>query len=370
MKKLLLGTTALVGVALMAQPAAAQLEVTVGGNASFLFGVWDSDDPAPLSAVFDPADESTDRDFETDAEVVVRADGIADNGLQYGVKIELETSDTSSANVDEANIYVSGGWGRAEFGDDDGAADTMAIYAPTVGLEQLDGDWTDFAGYDDGVTLPFKTQDTGDDTKVTYYTPRFFGVQIGASYIPEDSVFEDVVAVKDGLNEQQGAYDNAFEFGLNYVGEFSGFDVIASGTYSRQEAVAINTDNLNAYQLGLQVGFGGFTVGGGWADNGNAFSTDDVDNQAWNIGASYEAGPWGFGAQYIDVDELNFQEGRDLWAVGAGATYEVAPGLSVGADFIWFDDDGRLDTAGTLTTAGTRNENNGWVLVTGLSASF
>jgi hypothetical protein len=356
----------------MAQPAAAQLEVTVGGSASFLFGVWDADDPAPQSALFDPADESTDRDFEIDAEVVVRADGIADNGLQYGVKIELETSDTSSFDTDEANIYLSGGWGRAEFGDDDGASDTMAIYAPTVGLEQLDGDWTDFAGYNDDITLPFKTQDTGDATKVTYYTPRFFGVQIGGSYAPEASQFEEVVAIKDGANSEQGAFDNAFEAGVNYVGEFVGFDIIASGTYSRQEATAIGVDNLQGYQLGLQVGFGGFTVGGGWVDNGNAFSEENVDNQAWNVGVTYETGPWGFGAQYLDVSDLDFEDGRDLWAAGGGATYELAPGLSVGADFIWFSDDGRAPTTaapGAVVPTG-RIENDGWVLVTGLSASF
>ena len=44
----------------------------------------------------------------------------------------------------EASVYLSGTWGRIELGDFDGAADTLAIYAPLVGIEQIDGDAYDF----------------------------------------------------------------------------------------------------------------------------------------------------------------------------------------------------------------------------------
>ena len=57
-----------------------------------------------------------------------RADGLGSTGV----------------GTDEASVYVGGIWGRIELGDFDGAADTLAIYAPLVGVESIDGDYGDF----------------------------------------------------------------------------------------------------------------------------------------------------------------------------------------------------------------------------------
>ena len=74
-------------------------------------------------------------------------------------------------------------WGRFELGDFDGAADTLKIYAPVVGVEQIDGDYVDFAGGQPnfGMHIP----NSSDSTKIMYLTPRFAGFQGGASYAPE-----------------------------------------------------------------------------------------------------------------------------------------------------------------------------------------
>src|SRR3954454_21941686 len=138
MKKALLAGTAITAAALYAQSAQAQLVVSLGGYTEF-FGAYYDDD----------ASGSTKREFELETEIVVRADGKADNGLLYGAKIELQNSTGGSGatgvGTDEASVYLGGTWGRLELGDFDGAADTMKIYSPVVGIEQLDGDYTDFA---------------------------------------------------------------------------------------------------------------------------------------------------------------------------------------------------------------------------------
>ena len=35
--------------------------------------------------------------------------------------------------------------------------------------------------------VQFETPDTGDDAKVTYFTPRIIGFQLGASFVPDNN---------------------------------------------------------------------------------------------------------------------------------------------------------------------------------------
>jgi len=144
--------------------------------------------------------------------------------------------------TDEASVYVGGFWGRLELGDFDGAADTLAIYAPLTGVDSLDGDGIDFlnvtptsgkyTGYNlgrqpwGGPTAAVKAPDSSDATKIMYLTPRVAGFQGGFSYTPENgSEAQDVVMLKNLSN-----YSNFLEFGLNYTGDFSGLTVAASAT--------------------------------------------------------------------------------------------------------------------------------------------
>src|SRR3954468_6034424 len=230
MKKILLGTTAIAAAALYAQSAQAQLTVSLGGYTEF-FGAYYEDDSS----------NRTNREFELETEIVVRADGKADNGLLYGAKIELQNStpnvNTTGVGTDEASVYLGGTWGRLELGDFDGAADTLKIYAPVVGIEQLDGDYTDFASVAPafGIHIP----NSGDATKIMYLTPRFAGFQAGVSYTPESgSEAQDVVAFKNTSD-----YKDWIEGGLNYTGEFSGFSVALGATVSSasgKDATAIS----------------------------------------------------------------------------------------------------------------------------------
>src|SRR5918998_482449 len=137
MKKALLAGTAITAAAVYAQSAQAQLVVSLGGYTEFFGAYYDDDVPGRTS-----------REFELETEIVVRADGKADNGLLYGAKVELRNStptlSSPGVGTDEASVYLSGTWGRIELGDFNGAADTMAIYAPLVGVEGIDGDYIDF----------------------------------------------------------------------------------------------------------------------------------------------------------------------------------------------------------------------------------
>jgi outer membrane protein OmpU len=352
MKKVLLGTASVLGLALLAQPAAAQITVKLGGYTDFRAGFWEND-----------VDTSTDREFRNDTEVHVRADGKADNGLLYGVQIEIDSAGTS-LNYDEANLYVGGAWGRIEMGDQDGAADQLAVHAPSVGIGQLWGDQDSFLqnALVGGDTL--YALDSSDSTKVTYFTPTFAGFRAGVSYAPEQNGGDSVVAT-----EPNGGFSDWIEAGVRYSGEFSGATVALGATYSQAEGNDLTTtsggvttvteiEDFSSWQLGAQVGFAGFTVGGGYVDYNDAVLTRNSTlpnyepDSSWNVGVAYSAGPFGVAGGYLNLDD---ESGDDYTIWSVGAVYTVAPGLAVQADYYNFDneivgDDGQLVILSTRVT--------------------
>lgn len=350
MKKILLGTTALVGATLFAHQAMAEVTVTLGGNVEFQAGFYDQDDDADVG--------TNSRDFQVESEIVVRANGKADNGLLYGAKVELLASQSDTEASDEVMMYVSGTWGRVELGDEDGAADTMIVFAPTVGIGQVDGAYTDFIFGNPGVSV--KPLDSGDDTKITYYTPRFAGFQVGASYAPElGSDGENVVTSENWT--AGNTHENMVELGANYQGSFAGFSVVVAGTYTFAEAKDNKPVNVagdfDGWGAGLQVGWGGFTVGGNYFQNDfDDSGTANFVEDGFTVGVTYETGAFGVGASYLNND---FDNGGDIQGYGVGATYTVAPGLTTNADLMFVD----TENAGG-------NERDGWVAIIGTNVTF
>jgi len=368
MKKILLGTSALVGVAMLAGPAAAQIDVRVGGQVNFTHQFGDETQPNDATDV---------NDAETDAEIRVRASAKTDNGLTYGADIQIETGlggadNRSNAGTDEAHMFIGGSFGRVQLGDTDGAAD-LAFFVPTVGLSQMDGaqnlrfDYTDY-----------EAQDSGDDTKITYFTPEFSGFRAGISYVPYagaegsqgDNIinrrFTTVAAGNQqragiGANgtlsftgaDQGGTYRDMFEIGAIYTGEFSGVGLQFAGGIVTAESNAIEdtatrateSDDYTAWTISALAKYAGFAVGGIYTDNGDRVERGSssmagyADVRVWALGASYTFGSFGIAAQYADIDGDqnggNADREIDQWSIGV--SYLLAPGLTLGADYVTAD---------------------------------
>ena len=67
-----------------------------------------------------------------------------------------------------------------------------------------------------------------------------------------------------------------------------------------------------AFQVGGQVGFGGFAVGGGYIDGGDYNAVSGVpatsgDTSIWHVGVSYTAGPLAVGLSYAEGDKGAFR---------------------------------------------------------------
>ena len=358
MKKILLATTALIAAGVFASPAQANLEVTVGGYAAFQAAMFDNDQT-----------NESGRDFQSEAQILVSADATADNGLQYGAKVLLDASSDDSNNTDEVGLYLAGSFGRVEMGDDDGASE-LAVFAPTVGIGQINGSYDDYVlataqghALNDRGDHSFTSLDTDDSTKITYYTPKYNGVQFGVSYAPELNDEGEHVEFTENTAEAS----DVFEFGLGYDGEISGVQVKAGAIYVMGDA-ATGTEDLNSWTLGAKLGYQGFSFGGSYTDDGDSFGTTGAANDeisTWTVGATYEQGPWGVGVSYLDKDfDTNGASagaaGGTYSAVALGGTYKVAPGLTVGADLAFFD----------RNRAGTADDVDGYVLVTDVTAAF
>src|SRR3954468_7899041 len=110
MRKILLATASASALCTFAMQAQAEMVVTLGGYTEFFGGLF-NDSLGP---------DRNKREFQLETEIVVKADGKADNGLLYGVKVELQNSTGPGANpsvnrtgvgTDEASVYVGGNWG-------------------------------------------------------------------------------------------------------------------------------------------------------------------------------------------------------------------------------------------------------------------
>src|SRR6185295_11886080 len=117
MKKVLLGTTALLGAGLVASPAFAAdgIKLGVGGffKSAYMM-VFDDDSEGEIGN-----ERNTDGFFQ-DAEVHFTGSTVLDNGLEVGARIELE-GENAGDQIDEAWIFFSGGFGEVRIGSDDEA---------------------------------------------------------------------------------------------------------------------------------------------------------------------------------------------------------------------------------------------------------
>lgn len=367
MKKILLGTTGLVAVALLATAASAETpKVTLGGFSDFQAG-WTNDDR-------DSTTRST--GFRNDNEITVKVDGKTDGGLGYGAQIDLEADTTEDANNQGLNAsrtftYLDSKFGRIELGGNKSVASTMRVDASTVAAATggINGSWTYFVSggnsasfisesklpSEHGSTTTFGDETTYNATKVSYYTPKFSGLQAGVSYTPQNSDRGQSL----GRSDISGVAD-VLDFGLGYEGTFSGIKLAASGTYefgTGQDNGGANTsDNINAWNLGALVGYKGFSLAGSYGD-WNRAGTDGVDGDYWTLGGAYAAGPVAVSATYLDSNLA----GNDFQNIVLGAEYKLAAGLTPYAEVSFYD----FSVAGTST-----NDNSGTTVILGTQVAF
>ena len=363
MKKVLLGTTALLGAGIVASPAFAAdgIKLSVGGffKEAYMMN-FDDDSEGEIG------NERNTDGFFNDAEIHFKGSTVLDNGLEVGARVELE-GETDGDQIDEAWISFSGGFGEVHIGSEDDALANGCIVPPggTGNFSAFSpNQWganTVTSGHAGNLlssnTVCAGVDDRGDAQKILYVSPSFSGFQLALSYTPNggDERHTDGVGPHVGMPgnaDDESRHNVAVYATYSYEGDGWGLTWGGGGSWEGhvEQAVGPDRDEQDFYQTGLNLTFGNFSVGGVFEYFNDAASFSgggaNQDGDAWAAGGgiSYSMDPYTIGLQYshsdqdIDVSGLDDSDAQIDRIVLTG-NYALGPGIAVDAElgYTWQD---------------------------------
>jgi predicted porin len=406
MNKQLLASTAIVaaGMLMAASQANAQgktVKLGLRGYMDQVIGLsFDRSKSEPTTAA---SNSRTSFDQGTESEIHFKGSGKLDNGITILADVQLEVGGAGEI-IDEQHMTIRGGFGQLILGSEDNAGHLMTIgYTgswPTGVGQSLTfdrGDWIALpAGMPGNARFDGTLNDArlrsldNDSSKVSYFTPRFSGFQVGVSYIPnfEKQVLNPVnggsLAKKDSL------YHEGWAFGANYNGKFDKVGVGIAVGYLTAKSAGTNstrventtgqtwkdTDDMSAVSGGIRLDFGNFRVAAGFKHNedaynavtANATTSRSLNGTIFDLGARYKMGP--------NMMSIGYSNGRMEGEMGGGNEEEqglmfsyariLGAGVKWHANLMWADFEDDLNRNST-TVKGT---NSGWAMTTGLRLTF
>jgi len=387
MKKILLAGTAIVGVAMLSQPAHADLKLDLQGYFRG-YAVYTDNNVPGLTATGATNNKLSQFSLIHDSEVHFTGQTTLDNGLTVGVHDEIKLgagtanggpggtgaspvtpfgyNDTGTL-TDETYAYFQGDWGRVNAGVEDGAAYLLQVAAPSAD-SNIDGLRNYINGFDEatwtaaaagtglggkGVYLPlgYDNADFRQSERFTYLTPKWNGFQAGASYaaVPGmQNAFGGVSGQPVDSTAAGGGFKNLWEAAARWDGEFSGFGISAGGGFAGASdqnsaplaAGKLGTKDVETWDAGLNFTWQQFSLGGAykWSNTGTSdtVATGNSDYYIWDVGLGWDNGPWHAGASYYyahyDNNAYSFGAPLGDWlelqreALGGGYTF--GPGMT------------------------------------------
>lgn len=301
-----------------------------------------------------------------------------DNGWEIGLRgAVLAYHDRLSGDIygdrtfEKAYLFAQTPYGRVELGEDDGAAYRMSMTGPYVDPQvAVDGAGTTFfrdpatgRAFIDIFRLQSAVFAGRNDAKFIYVSPRWFGIQLGASYTPYDA-HGGLPFVSRGSRDRQ---TNLTEAAANYTG-YAG--TISYGLYA---GVALSHDNLSTPHPtpghdGLcDWGFGGeaddsiagvkLAFGGAYRrSNAYAFDIGDVRGsgatRSWRVSTTATTGPWIGGLEYAggDADRASPRPAMNEHGFEASLGYVINADLQLTGGWqqlLFRRDTGGFSTGGT-----------------------
>lgn len=329
MKKLLLASVAISGLALASAPAHADVDLEVGGYFKG-YGVFLDSDTA----------NSKDFDFIRETELHIGGETTLDNGLTVGAHFELEADGNDVMDVEESYVYFSGDWGRVNFGAEDGAAYLLQVAAPSAD-SNLDG-LRNYVAPSGNFALDYDSDITEKADKLTYLSPVFSGFQVGASFSPDSDDADST-----SIGTEGDAAEEAYEVAVRYEGQFQNVGVIAGAGY----AVATNDqsggEDADSINVALDLDIAAFGIGAAYLAETD---TSDVDTDTIVVGVDYTTGAFKLGASYLNQDTDNSTE-YDRYT--GGVVYNYGPGMSFRGSISYVDEDS-TDVDETAVILGTQ----------------
>ena len=358
-------------------------------------------------------------------------DALATNGLRYGAIVEIRQNfigQNYGLNITAPSGTSNPGAGAANGSSPSANSSASTLYvrreavyfgSDQVGILRIGQDDGPFSQFDNGVTtFQFGTGAWNGDapdnfvgsgivvfpfwsgvgaeyavSKATYFSPRFAGFDIAASFAPNNTANNAsacpvaaagcaaISTATTGAFGGENRPTNWYEVMGRYQGNLGGVGVYGVLGYSGSGHVHVSGSNpggtggapvgYNGFSVGdggLALTYAGFTVGGNvlWgAFNGQVQLKPQggVNAIAWVAGAQYAIGPLTFAASYINYQQqgaaamINKSQSYND-ELAAGITYAVAPGFTAYAEYLY----GQTHQGGVsqITGATGTTANNDW----------
>jgi hypothetical protein len=305
----------------------------------------------------------------TDGKINFSGSTTLDSGIEVGVRVELEAQ-ASSADVtdtiDEHFVYIENTdvWGRLEFGDRDGADNKMNVLAPfvfgpmIVGVQTImlasapgAGGGNAFLGTNSAAVPVVVPGLSGDSTKITYYTPKFSGAQIGVSYTPDSGENHGAGfgVAAGGTDTTATALSEILEIGANWSGSMGDASVRVSATManaSGESGPGVNVNDRDEWTAAFSVSMNGISFGAqyqnGETGGGSASTVVQRDDIEMRAGLTYGSGAWTYGVEYASREIEVSATGEDqvtIWGLGANRSLGAGVSAGIGVHmWDWSDD--------------------------------
>jgi predicted porin len=374
MKKQLMTTTALVAAGVIASSGAAlgasKPKLSLGGWFEGIVGISDIDNKVNTGG------QRVGLDVQQDSEVFFKGSVKLDNGIKITTRVELEAQSSNSGDqIDEAYMGIKGKFGEIRIGSEDNAAHLMVTgnsgsWATNVGqnLNFDVGDWVETPTGHRASTVQRLDIGEGDSEKLTYFTPRFGGFQLGLSYMPSANE-----GGNGDVETTSAANHSGFAAAVRYSGKFDAVGIGASAGYVQYNPPGGSAPNRlsdpKGFAAGLKLTFGKITIAGGTGREMNIASDQSTasatrGNSYYDFGIKYNGGKNKFSLGYmISEDDASTAAGEDETTI-AMLSYrrDLGPGVQYRLNVMYGDFEGE--------TNGSSDDNDGYAITTSVRLAF
>ncbi len=257
---------------------------------------------------------------------------------------------------EKAYLYATTGLGSIEVGQQVGVGDTLGLTGPKVD-DHVSLDNPDTAFFRNPVTgkrfdsffRPYTVvNDSGVDAKVSYLSPRLFGIQLGGSFTPH--LVKAPLPFLGNPSDAPDRQSNVWEVAGSYSGYFGDLAAGLSAAFAHGslDNATPGFESLYDFALGVQLAYSldavKLSAGGGYrTTNGYALMPALVyrggETHLKHVSAMIETGAWRVGGEYSNGDVNGpagiTEYGLDAYQLAAG--YRVNDNLQLTLGWQWQD---------------------------------
>ena len=318
MKKLLLGTTALIAAGAFVGAAQAADDEMMAGPVTVGVAGYTT---AAIGFASDSDDGTRGVGIDNVFEFGVSGSTTLDNGITVAVSAQVGRSAGGDEAMDEHHTTLSGSFGSLRIGRTESAAFNATVAAPGAGIGGMLG--VNYGWFSTAAPAVNTYSGVGaeDALKVVYTTPNFNGLTLGMSYAPNNSEENFNDRSTAGLGEHTAV-------GMTYSTDFMEGGSLTLGAGYEMAAGGADGGDASAMRFGINVSVDQLSFGGSMFDDDNTGATSE--GMAYDIGASWTEGATEVGLQYATDAAHGGWGGAETAKAALHLTYTLGPGVLIG----------------------------------------